>query len=130
METITTCLLCPVAPKRWNFSLLGVVNGTCMSCSNYNGTWILGNNFGCNWGVEIPFPHCFSGFQEFWQLYPDATNMRLELTGPGGNPPVTPQWTRPLGFWNCIGQNIMTLTPGTGLTCLNWPQFVIVNPGP
>ena len=105
------CDLCPDGmPRFFQFTLAGITNGTCASCTALNGTWVLPYSGDCVWAAPTEGACSSNTVAMTWQLqyyFSTGGNIwRLFWYDARVQPPTSP-WglasyttTDP---WNCWG---------------------------
>lgn len=123
--------------RDWSFSITGIANSVCTSCTEYNGNFRLKWNDQCQWIDQRSSPpacafaptiatSCYWNFS--WQLTYTETGSKYVLRLNSLEGLVPEVYERTAAGWNCTSSNTMTLI-GTGPTvCASFPTSVVVAP--
>ena len=108
-------------PNQYRFTLTGVTNLGCVTCSSYNREWLLTKQPGiCEWWNTETDP-CSADPQTWWLICnPGQGKWYLVAV----NTDII--WELPIGSWNYFGSNVMS-NAQPGLIYCNWPPTVTVS---
>lgn len=138
----TTCCACltrSTLRQSWTMTISGITNGTCSSCSQYNGTFILYWNYDCHWtdwratpatcvgttGIVACDPH------NTWTLRLETGTFKLRSTAEAGGGLLSVSiYELAEASWNCSGSNVMTRTANVTSSCAtgSFPATVTLTP--
>lgn len=119
---ICTCTNCPSgSAQTWELvSIAGVTNGSCGSCTSYNGTNIqFLHSTGCQWFPSAAGLCGFGGIPRWQLLITSGPTFTVDSENGGAT------WVGTAA--NCLGTVTCTLTTG-GTVCSNWPTTIEMRP--
>ncbi len=115
------CCGCEVSPREWSFSVAGVANGTCATCTDFNSTWSVVYKGGCLWTERTSGGICTPGTP--WTLACSAGTWTLSTSNIEG----AAVYTRSQANWladGCFGPHTLVRTADHTPRCSNFPATV------
>lgn len=152
-ENCCACVTYSTLRREWNFTIAGIANSACSSCSNYNGTFELhwveaaGAETVCrwrDWRSSLPGCHLPPTATQDVACLPHYTwELTYEPSGTDGagyylypnlktDTAARPYYFLVSGSWSCTGSNVMNFVDQGAGECLNtsYPATVTLTPSP